>query len=172
MDYSLIAGALSGITSSLGLARTALAVNDFVVANTAITDTLQKLIDLQTQIIASNGAFMELQKQHAALTQLVRKLEEESSDRARYSLFELSPGVFVYRANVAPQTAGSSDPRDPEPVHYLCPRCFDQKVKSVLQTYRKVGVLSIDCVSCKNRFPTGQTVPIPARVLRRSEPLY
>jgi hypothetical protein len=159
MDFSLIAGALSGITNGLTFARAAIEVRDFVKAGAAIADVMQKLLDLQTQVIASNGAFMELQKQHAALTQTVRELEEQAAERGRYELFELTPGVFVYRLQLSPHTTRTDNPGSPEPMHYLCPRCFDQKTKAILQL---VGV-HWHCVSCSNIYKSG---------LRESAPNY
>jgi hypothetical protein len=157
MDFSLIAGALTGITNGLVVARAAIEIRDFNQAGAAIADVTQKLLDLQTQVIANNGAFMQLQEKHSALTQLVRELEEKAAERGRYELFELHPGVFVYRSHVPPQATGTDDPRAPEPMHYLCPRCFDQQTKAVLKL---IGT-HWHCVNCNQTYWTG----------RRDEPI-
>lgn len=155
MDFSLIAGVLTGITNSLVIARAAIDVRDFNQAGAAIADVTQKLLDLQTQVIASNGAFMQLQEQHSALSQIVRELQEQAADRAGYELFELTAGVLVYRSNVAPQPVGADDPRTPKPMHYLCPRCFDLKTKALLKL---IGV-HWHCVNCNQTYWTGRQDP-------------
>lgn len=153
MDFSLIAGALGGVSSSLAIAKAAIEVSDFVRASSAVADVTQKLVDLQIQVIASNGAFMQLQQEHSALAQLVRELEEQAADRDRYELFELTAGVIVYRVKLTPHPAGAEHPVSPEPMHYLCPRCFNQKTKAILQ---QRSVAALVCPECKNAFPTGQ----------------
>lgn len=159
MDFSLIPSALAAISGSISVAKTALEVRDFNSAGAAISEITQKLIDLQTQVIAGNGAFMQLQQEHSALAQKVRVLEELRTERERYSLFEISTGTFVYRLNVAPQTAGADNPQGPEPMHYLCPRCFGQQAKSILQRHVVWGTVNLECPVCNTNFDSGERVP-------------
>jgi len=51
--------------------------------------------------------------------------QEWDSEAARYHLVELVDGIFVY-ALKPEQQAG-------EPAHYLCPHCFGEKRRSILQ---------------------------------------
>ena len=154
MDFSLIPAALSGIATSVGIAKAALEMRDFTQAGAAVADVTQKLLDLQAQVLVSNAAFMQLQQEHSSLAQRVRELDEARTDRERYTLFELAAGVFVYRSNVSPQSAGAENPSNPEPMHYLCPRCFDQKAKVILQ----LRSVHWHCSRCKTAYWSGRSV--------------
>lgn len=155
MDFSLISGALTSLGASIGLAKTALEVRDFNSAGAAIAETTQKLIDLQAQVITLQGSFLQLQQQHSAVTQEVRELKEHRADRERYSLFEISPGGFVYRLNIRSQQAGAVDPVQVEPLHYLCQPCLDVRhVKVVLREH----MVSWQCSECKATVSNGKSV--------------
>lgn len=160
MDISTINAGMAALTGSFAAAKTALEIRDFNAAGTAVAEATQKLLDVQGQLLSINGAFMQLQQQHAAMAQKVRELEEQRAQRERYALVELSPGVMVYRVNERPQAAGADSPGVPEPVHHLCPQCFHRGHTSILQKISKVGTLTLDCSACEARYPTGEVVRI------------
>lgn len=166
MDFSLITGAISSLGTAKKLADAALDVRDFNNAATAIAQITEQLLDAQQRLLAHNAALLELQQEHFEATKELRKLREALAERERYSLFELSPDVFVYRVDVPPQLGGTTEPGDPKPKHYLCQRCFDKGVKSVLQGLSKVGRITLTCTECNTQFPTGKYVKPAQRVMR------
>jgi len=107
-----------------------------------------QLIDLQAQLLA-------IQAQYQALAEAKREIEEKlvayenwDAEAARYELKELVAGIFVY-ALKADQAAGN-------PIHWLCPNCFHERKKSILQR-PGVDYLNYACPRCKfNIVPESQ----------------
>lgn len=172
MDFSLITGAISSLTSAKKLADAALQVRDFNQASAAISQINDQLLEAQQRLFAHNAALLMLQQQHFEATNEIRELKEALAERGRYSLFELSEGVFVYRVHQVPQQGGTTEPGEAEPQHYLCQGCFDKGIKSVLQKGSRVGHLYLLCPQCDSKFPTGAYVKPPDLKVRRARSPY
>lgn len=67
----------------------------------------------------------EVKAQNAKLQEALAKAQEWDTEAARYQFVERFPGTFVY-ARKPPLADG-------EPMHYLCPACFQKRQKSFLQ---------------------------------------
>ncbi|CBA14738.1 hypothetical protein XALC_0193 [Xanthomonas albilineans GPE PC73] len=150
---------LSSLVNTIGAAKTALEIRDFNATGAAISEMTQKVLNLQAELIAVNTAFFEIQQENTALGKQVRELKEKSAQRERYSLFKLSPGVFVQRLNDSPETAGTVNPGLPEPIHFLCPRCFEEGIRSILQQSSGPGRITHDCFRCGSKYPTENDRP-------------
>jgi len=148
MDFASLATAASSIGTAISTAKAALEIRDFNATGAAIAEMTQKLLDLQGQLLAVNAAFFQLQQERVTLTEQVRELEKERTERERYTLFEISPGAFVYRFNVSPEADGTAQPGVAQPAHYLCQRCFDEDRKVVLQNWSDRW----RCTHCKISF--------------------
>ncbi|WP_423156463.1 hypothetical protein [Stenotrophomonas maltophilia] len=160
-DMGSITTAVGSVGTAIGMAKTALELRDFNASAAAISDASQKVINLQTQLLSALGTLFELQQERAALAQRVRELEEHRSDRERYSLFEITPGGFVYRLNVSPETAGTGQPGGVQSTHYLCQPCLDVRGHKVVLNERAVIWY---CPECKASVDNGKTVnvdPLP-----------
>ncbi|WP_374348613.1 hypothetical protein [Chitinimonas sp.] len=90
------------------------------------------LLDLQGRIFESQTAQATLQERIAALESELARHKNWSKERDRYSLQEVETGAFVYR--LKPEAANG------EAVHNLCPQCFEDEVKSILQFLGKHGM--------------------------------
>jgi superfamily II helicase len=73
-----------------------------------------------------------LRAEHQAALRRISELEAElvqvkqwEEDKRRYKLHEVSPGTFVFRIDPVKQEG--------EPAHDLCPHCYQEAVKSILQ---------------------------------------
>jgi hypothetical protein len=112
---------MSALKTAFDLAKGLKDINDATVRNGAI-------IDLQEKILSA-------QQQQAALIDSVRSLETEvaglkawDAEKLKYELRQASErtsGVFAY--------ARKTDAEPAQPAHWLCPTCFDDGHKSVLQ---------------------------------------
>lgn len=98
----------------------------------SLSDVQTKVLDLQGQILAAQGSALDAQAEHldlknklAELEQLLRQLRYWEEEKLRYSLSEVSPGVFV--------RAVKDEFRDGDPLHWLCCNCFDRGEKAILQ---------------------------------------
>lgn len=157
IDMNSIATGVSAIGTALGMAKTALEVRDFTASAAAISEVSQKLIDLQSQLFSAQAALFELHQEKVSLTQRIRELEEHRSDRERYSLFEVTPGGFVYRLDVAPETTGARHPGGMQPPHYLCQPCLDVRGHKVVLNERSTIWY---CPECKAGVDNGKTVNV------------
>jgi len=145
MDFASLATAASSFGATINIAKAALEIRDFNATGAAISEMTQKLLDLQSQLLAVNASFFELQQERVALAEKVRVLEEQRSQRERYSLFEIGTGVFVYRFNAPPEGSGAGTPGQQEPAHFLCQACWDRGSKSVLQNWTNGGWKCLPC---------------------------
>ena len=87
---------------------------------------------LTTEILAANALALTAQADQFALSNRVRELEAElmkredwAAEQERYTLHAVDSGAFVYALQPGVETA--------EPPHWLCPQCFQQQRKSILQ---------------------------------------
>ncbi|MCE4302365.1 hypothetical protein [Xanthomonas hortorum] len=161
MDITLITSIASSLKAAKDATEAMLSIRDFNNTAALIAPINDQLLKAQQDLFVYMGQLLELQAQMARDRDELSKLQGALEERGRYSLFELSTGVFVYRFNDAP--AGSDgNPTTPQPVHYLCQPCFDKGTKSVLQRLSAYGRISLDCSICKARHPTGEAIPAPA----------
>ncbi len=128
----------------------------------AMFDLAKGLKDI-SDATARNAVAIELQEgiltaqaQQAALVERVGELEAEvarfetwEAEKQRYKLQRFEPGVFLWCLK--------EDAQPPEPGHSLCPNCYEQRCKSILQTEWKSGPIEkMYCPACKSDFTTGE----------------
>lgn len=155
MDLASISTAVSALKAAKDIGQAAVAFRDFNQAAGAIAQINEQLLKAQDSLFTHNAQLMELQQQHFEAREELRKLKEALAEKARYTLFEISPGEFVYRSDVVPQQGGSGEPGAAQPLHYLCQTCFDKGSKSVLQ---KPGD-RLYCPLCKTAYgPRGTSL--------------
>ena len=159
MDFSQISIAVGALKAAKEIGQAALAFRDFNETAGALTQINEQLLKAQDGLFAHNTQLMELQqKYHNAIDEL-RKAKEALAERGRYSLFEISDRVFVYRANVAMASAGGDGKGSSEPLHYVCQPCFDKGAKSVLRKYPFWSTIYLQCPTCHEKFATNDRVP-------------
>lgn len=152
-DMSVIAGAIS----SLKLA------NDIVRGMTNIRDgsLLQaKLIELQTVILSAKSGALSAQSSQFDLLKCIRELEDKVSEAAkwdaeaeRYQLRDFGGNTFAYSLKEAQAVA--------DPIHRLCPNCFTERMKSILQMRYRTSAQQDEyfCANCTTVFHFGPYVP-------------
>jgi hypothetical protein len=94
---------------------------------------LENTVELNQNILAAQSALLDAQQEQTALTETIQKLEEEiasirtwDAEKQRYELTSLgNPGIFSYSIKEASRGA--------EPPHSICPDCYEDGKKSVLQ---------------------------------------
>ncbi len=147
-EISAALTALSGATKVIsGILTTARDVE----TKTAISGILDSLLDAQSKLLAFHSKYEELAEVNRQLEQKIVEYKKWDADTARYKLQEIAKGIFVYVLQ--------SDQSKGEPVHWLCPNCFEQHQKSILQ---KPGVdyLNYKCHRCQfDVIPTTQYRP-------------
>lgn len=112
------------------------------------------VIELQEKILSAQEA-------QSALVQRVRDLETEmtqmekwDTEKQRYQLKSLPPGVFVYA--LKPEETGG------EPPHYICQNCHENGKKSHLHgSGDHYGTATFECKRCGSKFRIGRFNPPP-----------
>lgn len=109
-------------------------------SNFAITDALNALITLHAKYQAVLHEKDELEKR-------LMEMENWNEEAAKYTLTEMVQGVFVY--------ALKDDYKTTAPAHWLCPKCYEDKKKSILQFKPTMTALEYSrfvCPRCTTAF--------------------
>lgn len=110
--------------------------------NESISKVLEVLLAVQTQALSVNAIAQKLQEEKYELTKKVMEFEKWAETEAQYELKEFAPGVFVY--------AYKKGDNLKEPMHWLCPNCWQEKKKSILQrNYHDAETGAYNCHKCK-----------------------
>ncbi|AFC86349.1 hypothetical protein [Frateuria aurantia] len=163
MDFASITGlassTISTITGAKDLISAAVDMRDAAKQSAELVKANDLLLKAQQSLLTYTGQLMELQGKYLDACEELRKLREAEADRGRYTLFEVSPGAFAYRAYATPRLSTAGEPLPPEPEHYVCQPCYDRGIKSVLQRFNHYGSIYLRCSICKQDLPTGRTEP-------------
>ncbi len=163
MDISLIAAASSAISAARDVGKAAVGLRDFNQLAGVIAQMNEQILKAQDSLFAHNAQLLALQNEVFEAREELRKARESLAERGKYALFELSPGVFVYRsrADLAPHLSGASNPGCAEPQHYVCQGCFDKGERIVLVRLETAAGFSHQCPQCKTSYPE-ETFCLPA----------
>jgi hypothetical protein len=94
---------------------------------TAVSEMLAKVIEVQHQVGAVHDRIEALRDENAGLREKLKDLETWEQRSSQYGLVELGRGTFVWRYNA---TSGNDSE---QPVHYACPVCFEASRLTILQ---------------------------------------
>lgn len=113
--------------------------------NESVSKVLEVLLAVQTQALSVNAIAQKLQEEKYELTKKVMEFEKWSETISQYELKEIAPGVLVY--------AYKKSDNSKEPMHWLCPNCFDTKrQKSIFQRMAQDGRgTHYACHGCGNK---------------------
>ena len=109
------------------------------------------VINMQGAVLDAQSMTLEAQGEQARLLARVKELEEETKrieywekDKARYELTD-RVGNKVYQLREGSRQEG-------EPVHFLCPTCYENGVKSLLQVCNITDKANSRCLRCDKSF--------------------
>lgn len=160
MDVSMF---VSSVTGAAQLARLLVDERDRQKAASIQIDLTDKIAQAQIQLSQVLGAIIEKDGLIQTLTERVRQLEAEQSEKARYQLTKVG-GVGDFYAYALRPSAELVERTD-EPAHFLCQPCFDiRQHKSVLRIQGRVCT----CSACDTKVQVEPAPPAAPR--RRSEP--
>jgi len=113
-----------------------------------------KIIELQGVILSAQQGALTTQSDQFALLERVRDLERKVTDleawdaeKKRYELKDVGTGSLAYVVK--------EDARGTEPVHQICPACYQHGRKSILQPQAKNMQQLLVCSECKAEFRIG-----------------
>jgi hypothetical protein len=110
---------LSALKTAFDMAKGLKDIDDAVRRNAAV-------IDLQEKILAAQQAQAALVEQVAEFEKEVSRLKAWDADKQRYELTEARPGMMTYTLKKGMENG--------EPAHHLCTNCYNDGVKSIMQT--------------------------------------
>lgn len=143
-----IGAALGALKSAFDITKTLTDIRDQVALN-------EIAIKLQGQIITAQQATIAAQERLRELEASVSAYENWESQKARYKLVDYGAGTFAWE--LRPECSNE------EPLHRICPRCFEQRLRSVLQfknrTHAKQDLYV--CSACATEFFFGAYDPQP-----------
>jgi hypothetical protein len=126
-----------------------------------IRDTVkfgEAVIKLQTQILSARQGALAAQVRETQMADEIRGLKEQmakmeawESQKDRYRLEKLPPGVFVY--TLKPEMAGG------EPPHQICQTCYQRGKKSILHSDEPGnGLYHLHCHECGTTLTVGNFI--------------
>ena len=128
-DITAISSALSALSAAKDIAQGMIGLRDNAVFQSKLIEFQSKIIDAQNNAIAAN-------EEHARLIERIHKLEAQVADleawdaeRQKCELVEFRQGNFAFRLKQASE-------QEPSPL--LCPTCFENRKKSVLQRETRI----------------------------------
>ena len=135
-----ITAAWSALNTAIKAANAAFKTVEDVKVKEAVADIQNSLIDLQSKLLAAQSQYEALAEVKRQLEQKIMEYEKWDSDAARYELTEIAEGIFVYVLK--------KDHALGEPIHWICPNCFQKRQKSIL-TKPGVGYRNYKCHNCQ-----------------------
>lgn len=117
------------------------------------------VIKLQSEILSAQQASFAAQARESEISDEIRALkakltefEDWEAEKNRYQLTDFGSGTYAYRLK--------QEMANNEPIHRLCPNCFQKKIKSILQfRHRSSSEQDIyNCPNCEQCFDFGVQV--------------
>jgi hypothetical protein len=148
VDISAIAGALSSLKAANDIAQAMIGLRDAAAFQSKLIEFQAKIIEANNSAFAAHDERSALLQKISDLEQRVAKLEAWETEKQRYELQELPPGVFVRVLKPSMATG--------EPIHRLCAKCYEDGKKSILQSIGKIhGQETLNCHNCGARMVVG-----------------
>ncbi|MCE9649891.1 MAG: hypothetical protein K8R18_09745 [Parvibaculum sp.] len=140
---------MASIQAAAGSIKAAAEITNALLKLKIGAEIQSRVVDLNTQIIAAQVSTLAAQADQFALLEQVRELEKQvaaleawETEKQRYELTEVGPGVFAYKPK--------SGMEGTEPAHKICANCYQDAHISILQAeVRNPGRVSmLVCNQC------------------------
>ena len=157
-----IATALTSISTALEIAKSIHALTVDTAVSAKVFELQRVMSEIVQQLLASQSEQAALSRRIHDLEAQVARFENWDGEKQRYELKELAPGTLVYRTKPGMENG--------EPVHDLCPHCYQQGVKSILQRSGFAqGCVTHTCPHCQTSF-IGERIPLDDAVSYDDDP--
>lgn len=151
MPAAEIATGLGALKSAYEIAKTLKNIDDRVKLNSAV-------IELQEQILSAQEAGASAKERIQELEAIVASHDQWGETANRYALRDYGGATYAYELK--------AEEANGEPIHRICPNCFERQSRSILQfRFRdNVGRDHYSCLACKTEFEFGlYREPAPVR---------
>lgn len=144
MDIPMISTILASSKAATDIARGIISLDKGVAVNEKAYELVNVILDLQQNVLTTQAEYQKLLTAHDEWKKKAEKRIEWAETSSRYQLHAFIPGVLVY----APKEENENN----EPPHYICPKCYGEEKKSILQlkAINENGTHYV-CLSCDSR---------------------
>ena len=140
--------AISSVNLLTQMAKTALQAHTQVERDKILGEFRETIIELYERILRLQVQMEEALRVKIEAEEKLKQYEKWEVECAKYMLTEPKPGLFVY--------ALKSEHVGEQPAHWICPKCYESRKKSILQSERRVNPTFVGkrCPECKTDFST------------------
>ena len=156
----IVDAVLNPLKSATETALAAIKLRDTVKLHSALVEIHAKLVAANQLGVTLQETLMELQRENANLREAVQKRENWEIQANRYKLTDFGGGTFAYAYVETDDSA--------EPPHSICPRCFEQQKRSILQNRHSNHFV---CPECSTEFRLGLDELVHGATFRPSGPM-
>jgi hypothetical protein len=156
VDITAIAGAVTSLRSAIDITKALKDVTDANLVQTKVFELTREILTAQASALDAREAQRELMDKIRELEAQVRQFEAWEVEKRRYQLKDYGGNTFAYE--LRPDAANG------EPIHRVCPTCFQQRRLDILQFHSQTSDRQdkYGCKACKMEFLFG---------IRQSRPL-
>lgn len=143
MDISMVSSILSSTKAATDIAKGIISLDKGVAVNEKAYELINVILELQQQVMTAQVDYQTLLSAHDEWKKKAEKKIEWAETACNYRLHAFTPGVFVY----APKEEIELN----ELPHYLCPKCYGEEKKSILQIKSiNVNGTHYECLFCNS----------------------
>ena len=113
------------------------------------------VLDLQEKILGMQRTFQEMAEKLGEANARLKAMEDWGRQAERYELVDYGSGTYAYQLR--------AERADGEPQHRICPKCFEERARSILQfAHKTAGQQDVfNCLRCKTPYLFGTRQPTP-----------
>lgn len=124
------------------LAKALVGLRDAALMTEKVGEFIAKLVDANRLILEAQAHHATLLQENDDLKKQIVKFEQWEDEKQRYQLIEPWHGTFVY--------ALKDSHKGPDPAHWICEHCYQDRRKSLLQNAYKGTNRRIIFVTCSH----------------------
>jgi hypothetical protein len=154
VDLALLTGLAGGLKTAVDIGKTIKEINDLTVIRSKVIEMQDIILGAQSSAMAAQTQLFELLQENSELKAKVAAVDDWKATAARYQLRDYGEGTYAYELK--------AEAAHGEPPHKLCPVCFENGKRSLLQFQGKNAYEQrmYKCLSCVADFDLGTRVEI------------
>lgn len=125
VDLGLVTALVGNLKTAIDIGKTVKEINDISQVRDKVIEMQELILSAQSSAMTAQTQLFEVLHENSELRKAVAAVDEWKSTAARYKLVDYGAGTFAYE--LRPEAANG------EPSHRLCPVCFEQRRRSLLQ---------------------------------------
>ncbi len=142
MTPAEISAAIASVRAGVDIVKGLRSAAEFVKRAPELDKLYESIFSAREALLAQQERIAAVLAERDEAKKLVAQLQEELKDKSKYSLLEVSPGIYVFAFN---PPEGSTEPR-----HWLCCDCKNKNQKSVLAYYgSQKNAVIYSCGTCQ-----------------------